>query len=386
MTDELSVHLPGSVSLAEMYEITETNGALTDKQVDALLNEIFLRDSRDINKQRETSGRIHNLGYRVQQDLARTGQLLKQPLDKLLSDAEDGGSVAHALQALQQRTAQINPNRYNFDMGTLRRLFTRWFALDTPLSAWVKRYRAREGDFQSILTQLQDGRGQLERDNITLRNDQDRLRKLTIELEGEIKLGLLLDKRIAEKLVEGTENTHQHYIENEIIYPLKQRIHDLQQQLAVSQQGIMTTEIIIRNNRELIRGIDRALSVTVVALNTAMTLVVALQTHKTILGEVASLNQQAEEMLINSSAKMNAESQAMAKQTKAVQSAMSKLKSAFQDVSLSLDDINRFRHTALPLMSASVVEMTQLGRNLTAGPTKAAQGIIENKGTERSSF
>jgi hypothetical protein len=47
------------------------------------------------------------------------------------------------------------------------------------------------------------------------------------------------------------------------LFALRQRTLDLQQQLAVNQQGVLAIEIIIRNNRELIRGVDRALDVTI---------------------------------------------------------------------------------------------------------------------------
>jgi len=38
---------------------------------------------------------------------------------------------------------------------------------------------------------------------------------------------------------------------------LRQRIQDLQQQLAVNQQGVLAVELIIRNNKELMKGVDK---------------------------------------------------------------------------------------------------------------------------------
>ena len=55
------------------------------------------------------------------------------------------------------------------------------------------------------------------------------------------------------------------FVRDELLFTVRQRVMDLQQQLAVTLQGIVATEIIVRNNKELIRGVDRALTVTVSA-------------------------------------------------------------------------------------------------------------------------
>ena len=52
------------------------------------------------------------------------------------------------------------------------------------------------------------------------------------------------------------------FIQEELLFPLRQRTQDLQQQLVVNQQGFLAMEIIIRNNKELIRGVDRCLNVS----------------------------------------------------------------------------------------------------------------------------
>ncbi len=72
-------------------------------------------------------------------------------------------------------------------------------------------------------------------------------------------------------------------MQNDLLFPLRQRIQDLQQQLPVNQQGLLTTELVIRNNRELIRGVNRALNVTVYALQVAATSALALANQKIVL-------------------------------------------------------------------------------------------------------
>jgi len=49
-------------------------------------------------------------------------------------------------------------------------------------------------------------------------------------------------------------------------------------------------ETIVRNNKELIRGVDRTLNVTINALSTASTLAIALQHQKKVLEGVNAVN------------------------------------------------------------------------------------------------
>lgn len=58
---------------------------------------------------------------------------------------------------------------------------------------------------------------------------------------------------------------------------------DLQQQLAVNQQGILAAEILVKNNKELIRNVDRGINVTVSALETAVAVALTLNNQKLVL-------------------------------------------------------------------------------------------------------
>ena len=71
-------------------------------------------------------------------------------------------------------------------------------------------------------------------------------------------------------------------------FALRQRRSDLQQQLSVNRQDVLTMEIIIRNNKGLIRGVNRALNVTVGALQVAVTVAMALENQKIVLNKVTA--------------------------------------------------------------------------------------------------
>src|SRR5690606_27534049 len=94
------------------------------------------------------------------------------------------------------------------------------------------------------------------RDNLTLADDQAALRKLLDQLRRQIDLGRMIDRRLQAQIAQlPADDSRRSFMEEELLFPLRQRILDLQQQLAVSQQGILALEVVIRNNRELIRGV-----------------------------------------------------------------------------------------------------------------------------------
>jgi len=361
MSEKLVVQTHDKIHLDESANTDQKTAGL-DTQSDQIVTTLFALDATEVRAQQQKAMSIRELGADVQREIYKRSALLKQPMSKLVNDAEDGGEVANALLALQENTAKINPDRFDFDMGTLRRLLSMIPGIGTPLSRWFAQYQSVEGVIQTIVKSLEDGQQQLKRDNTTLKDDQLTMRELTIKLEHYIELGSLLDKKITAKLAEDTtlEQAQQHFIEEDVLFPLRQRILDLQQQLAVNQQGILTTEVIVRNNRELIRGVSRSLNVTVSALNIAATLALALQSQKKVLKGVEAINKTTDDLLAQTASKLKTQGVDIHKQASSAQLNVDKLKAAFADVDSALHDMSIFRREALPQMSQSIDEMSQL--------------------------
>ena len=144
---------------------------------------------------------------------------------------------------------------------------------------------------------------------LMIRPNQKRMRELTIKLEKAIKLGQLIDAKLQSRLgtLEAGSAKHK-FVAEELLFPLRQRIMDLQQQLAVNQQGVLAAEIIIRNNKELIRGVNRALNVTVSALQVGVTVAVALANQKDTLDKVNSVNDTTSDLIASTAARLGSNS------------------------------------------------------------------------------
>jgi len=364
MSDSLTLH---TTELLESEQVhSASSSTATHQQSDLLVSELFEIDARNLNKQQERLVAVRGLGSSIQRELTLKSRLLKEPLAKLVNDAEDGGPVGQALDKLQLQTQKINPNKIDFTMGTLRLWLSKLPAIGTPLASWFAKYQTVEGIINEIVTNLEDGKGQLERDNTTLKEDQIAMKRLIYKLQDYVDFGIQIDQRISEKLESSPsiDGAKRKFIEEEILFSLRQRNIDLQQQLAVNQQGILTSEVIIRNNNELIRGVTRSLNVTVTALNVAATLAVALQTQKAVLRGVQAVDKTTEELLLQTADSLKNQGGEIHKNAASAQLNIESLKKAFEDVTIAINDISTFRRQALPAMSRSIEEMSRLSETM----------------------
>jgi len=375
---ELVVQTPKKLEVGIQKETTKEESTVDpalDKQANELVEQLLSVDPKELREQERHAKAIGQLGGAIQKEISRRSAMLRQPMTKLVNDAEDGGPVAQSLLSLQEKTNEINPNRVDFSMGTLARLLAKIPGVGTPISRWFAKYQDVDAVIQDIIKSLEDGRAQLERDNTTLREDQIAMRELTFKLQDYIQLAQLIDEKMT-KVVEGLAQDDQRrsFLEEEILFPLRQRIMDLQQQLAVNQQGVLTTEVIIRNNKELIRGVTRSLSVTTTALSIAATLALALQTQKNVLKGVEAVTKTTDDLIAQTANKLKTQGAEIHKQAASAQLDIEKLKTAFQDVQAALDDISTFRRNALPQMANSIIEMDKVTTDMESSIQKLEKG------------
>jgi len=319
----------------------------------------------DQDAQEGAKAAIETMGAGVQRDAAHRSQMLKQPVAKLYERSEEGGEVANALVDLKMKVEELDPGKVDLEAGWMTRLLGRIPGVGTPLKRYFTRYESASTVIDAIIRSLKDGQEQLKRDNITLVDDQKSMRDLTHKLEQAIKLGQLIDAKLAERLeteILQTDPRHA-FIQEEMLFPLRQRIQDLQQQLLVNQQGVLTVEMIIRNNKELIRGVSRALNVTVSALQVAVTLALALANQKIVLEKVEALSNTTSELIAGTASRLKTQGAAIHKQASATQIDMDSLKGAFEDIRSALDDISRYRREALPKMAERIVQMDRLAED-----------------------
>lgn len=332
------------------------------QQARATADKLFMVDQLDAKVLQSHKAAVETLGLDLQKQAARRSDMLKEPISKLSKRGEDGGDVANALVDLKMKVEELDPAQFDFSPGWFSRSLGFLPFVGNPIKRYFTRYESADTVLSAIRGSLEKGQRTLERDNITLLDDQQAMRELTFKLQNAIKIGQAIDEELAyrmeNKLSPGDDKYK--FIEEEILFPLRQRIQDLQQQLAVNQQGFIAIEMIIRNNKELVRGVNRALNVTMSALQVAATLALALANQRIVLEKVESVNVTTNKLIAGSAKRLKEQGAAIHKQASSTQLDIGVLKQSFSDIRAALDDISKFRHDALPKMAQSIVELNDM--------------------------
>ncbi len=333
-----------------------------NQRADDLVAQILNTDVNDSKTRQKIQSSTETMGLELQKEAARRSVMLKQPLSKLMQDSQEGGEIASSLVDLKLQVEELDPAQVDLDPGWFTRILGSIPGVGTELKRYFSRFENASTSIDAIVNSLEAGREQLKRDNVILADDQVAMRELTIKLEKTVKLGQQIDKRLQDKLdTEITQEDPKHkFISEEILFPLRQRIQDLQQQLLVNQQGYLTMEMIIRNNKELIRGVNRALTTTVSALQVGVTLALALANQKIVLEKVQAINKTTESLIAGTAKRLKTQGAEIQKQASGAQLDLDVLKQAFSDVSAALEDIDSYRQKALPEMAKSILEMDQM--------------------------
>ena len=333
-----------------------------DAQADEVVGKLLTVNPAEADKVSINKQAIENLGGDLQREAARRSAMLKEPVHKLYEGATEGGEVANALVDLKVKVEELDPGQFDFQPGWTTRLIGQLPFVGTPLKRYFSRYESSSTQLDAIVRALRNGKETLGRDNLTLGDDQKAMRLLADKLEKAVKLGQLIDAKLLSKLEAEVPvgDPRRAVIENEWLFPLRQRILDLQQQLVVNQQGIMAIDLVIRNNVELMRGVDRATNVTVSALQVAVTLALALANQRITLEKILAVNETTDKLIGQNAERLRTQGVEIHKMAAGTSLNIDVLKKAFVDIKAALDDISRFRQEALPRMAAAIVELDKL--------------------------
>ncbi|MGB0748334.1 MAG: toxic anion resistance protein [Magnetospiraceae bacterium] len=378
----LSLSLPVEAIKGELvpYQEPSVETPVYDPEVEAMadnfVNAILGTDMDDAAARSGHRGNVDGMGIEIQRQSALRSRMLQEPIKKLASRGEDGGPVANALVELKVKMEDLNPNAYDFNVSGFAKALSFIPGVGNRLQRYFLRYESSQGIIDEIIRSLEEGRETLKRDNITLDGDQQIMRDLTHQLDRQVQLGQAIDAKLS-AAIDGlsSDDPKAMFIADELLFPLRQRIQDLQQQLAVNQQGVLATEIVIRNNRELMRGVDRALNVTVSALSVAVTVALALANQKLVLDRINALNKTTSDLISGTAKKLRTQGAAIHNQASSSMLDMEALKSSFKDINQAMEEITRYRQDALPKMATQILELDKL----TAAGEQAIQKLEQGR-------
>ena len=178
------------------------------------------------------------------------------------------------------------------------------------------------------------------------------MRDLTKKLMKEIQLGTLMDESI-EKQIEAAKARNEDqekvkFVTEEVLFPLRQRFMDMQQM------------IVVRNNKELMRGVERAKNVTISALRISVMVAGALYNQKILLKKIQMLNEVTNNFIRSNGIMLKERGADIQKGSMEANISVETLKTAFADAVEALDSISTYKQEALPKMRDTINQFKEL--------------------------
>ncbi len=317
-------------------------------------------DLTSLEDRKKIVATIDSFGSDIVSKSSAKNDLLKVRVGDLSKIGGESGVVVKSLSDLQMQMKDLDPSAIDFTKeGVLGKIFN-------PVRAYFAKYEKADSAIDDVIKSLEKGKITLKNDNTTLEIEQHSLRDLTLKLNKQVELGTQMDAFLTSEIemskAQNVDPEKIKFLEEEVLFPLRQKLMDLAQMRIVNQQGVLAMEILRRNNKELIRAVERAQNVTISALRIAVTVASGLYHQKIVLQKIDALNQATNHML-SSTAKMLKEQGADIQQ-KSMDANISveTLKTAFADTFDALDSIDSYKQKALPLMQTTIMEFQQMAK------------------------
>ena len=342
----------------QQVEPTEERRRTIAGATEGQAGQIMSVDLDSFESRREITSAIESMGNDLATKSTAKNEILARRIGELGQGGGQTGEVARGLADLSIQMRDLDPSAIDFaKSGGLGKFFN-------PVRRYFERYKTADAEIADIVRSLDRGKATLTADNTTLELEEAAMRDLTKKLSEKVDIAMQLDRSLTTEIerrkAQNEDEKLVKFVEEEVLFPLRQKVMDFQQLLVVNQQGIVAMEVIRRNNLELIRAVDRAQSVTVSSLRVAVTVAGALYNQKIVLDKVKALNATTESMIASISRMLKEQGTEIQRQATEATVSPDTLKQAFADALGALDDISTYKQEALPRIAQTIQEFKQI--------------------------
>ena len=291
-----------------------------------------------------------------------SNRLLSSPVRALTEGGLASGSqVGTTLVELRRTVEDLDPSGAQ---GTRKLLGMLPFG--DKINDYFRKYQSAQSHLDAILHALRDGQDELRKDNAALNLEKGELWAAMARLNQYVYVAERLDARLAAHVdeLEATDPDRARAMRDDVQFYVRQKHQDLLTQLAVSIQNYLAIDVVIKNNLELVKGVDRASTTTVSALRTAVIVAQALGNQKLVLDQITALNTTTSTMIERTSAMLKDNSVRIQAQAAEATIGLPQLQAAFANIYATMDAIDTFKVQALDTMAATIGSLeTEVGKS-----------------------
>ena len=336
-------------------------------QADANAVAIFDADFNNPQDRDNILKPLEDFGLSDMSKSASRNEMLATRFVDLSKGGKESENISDKLAELDRQMKDLDPGKVNFGKkGVLGNFLN-------PVRKYFEKYEKAEVAISNIIQSLDNSSKVLQNDNTTLFNEENYLRDVTKKLMADIELAKKMDDSIEAQIrdaeLKGIDNEKIDFVREEVLFPLRQRIMDMQQMIVVNQQGIISLNVIRRNNKELIRGVNCAKNVTVSALRTGVMVASALYDQKLVVDKINILNSTTSDIIETTSHMLKEQGSEIQKQSAETMISEDVLRSSFAEALQAIQDVSTYKQQALPKMKETI--------NLFSDMAEDGQKVVE---------
>jgi len=327
--------VPGLDAKVESYMTALLTAQTKSPTFDAKATDVRTMGDDDIRRAAESSNR-----------------LLRTPVKALKEGGlSETGKVGKTLLDLRRTVEDLDPSQARGGKKVLGMI-----PFGDRITDYFRKYQSAQSHLDGILHSLRDGQDELQKDNIALNMEKQNLWDSMGRLNQYVYIAERLDAKLTAEIatLEATDQEKATALKQDVLFYVRQKHQDLLTQLAVSIQNYLAIDITIKNNIELIKGVDRASTTTISALRTAVIVAQALGNQKLVLDQITALNTTTSNLIQSTSEMLRDNSVRIQEQAASATIGLPQLQAAFANIYQTMDAIDTYKVQALDAMAATI--------------------------------
>lgn len=323
-----------------------------DNKVDNFMTALLTSQTRSP----EFTAQAENVRTMGDADIRRAAETSNRLLQTPVKALQEGGiaqgsKVGATLLELRRTVEELDPSQ-----AQGARKFLGMIPFGDKITDYFRRYQGAQSHLNGILHSLRNGQDELQKDNVALNMEKQNLWASMGRLNQYIYVAERLDAKMTASIaeLELSDPERAKALNQDVLFYVRQKHQDLLTQLAVSIQSYLAIDIIIKNNIELIKGVDRASTTTISALRTAVIVAQALGNQKLVLDQITALNTTTSDLIQRTSEMLRDNSAQIQQQAASATIGLPQLQAAFANIYATMDSIDSFKLQALDTMAATI--------------------------------
>ena len=333
---------------------------------------------------------IDSMGMAEAKEIAlSSNNLMNRQLKELdNSSVKENKKVVKSLMDMENKIVELNPAKAGINWDDPLR-GGRIFGIKLPfigdkLQKYIQKTRDASQYIEMVNKELDEG-SRIIRESIgEIDLEKQKNLEITMRSNEYLYLNSAIVKKVESRMIENKLNEKEKELVTEVIlYPLEQKKSDLNTQIHVAITSYYGLDVIQKNNKELLRGVQRCQMVALPALNTSITMASALADQKNVHDTVGAINQTAEEMLNSVSTMVSSQSQQIQKSAQSETIKRKSIMDNYKKIEDALKKTSEYRLQAHAALKKDNEKMEELTKNavsmMTANKRHTAEKLLADE-------